>query len=67
MININNESISLLPSFLAMPTESISSMKMMEGACLRAKTKMSRTMRAPSPMYFCTSSVPATRINEQLV
>jgi hypothetical protein len=29
--------------------------------------KSSRTMREPSPMYFCTSSEPDTRMNVQSV
>ena len=37
-------------------------MKMMVGALSRAMTNSSRTMRLPSPMYFCTSSAPDTRI-----
>ena len=49
------------------PIESISSMKMMLGACSLAMTKSSRTMREPSPMYFCTSSDPETRMNLQSV
>ena len=44
------------------PMESISSMKMMEGACSLAITNSSLTMREPSPMYFCTSSEPDTLI-----
>jgi hypothetical protein len=32
-----------------------------------AMTKSSRTMRLPSPMYFCTSSLPLTRMNVQSV
>ena len=44
------------------PIESISSMKMMDGACSRAITKSSRTIREPSPMYFWTSSEPETRM-----
>ena len=32
-----------------------------------AMTNSSRTMREPSPMYFCTSSLPDTRINVQSV
>mmetsp|Transcript_31080 Transcript_31080/g.100384 ORF Transcript_31080/g.100384 Transcript_31080/m.100384 type:complete len:207 (+) Transcript_31080:537-1157(+) len=47
--------------------ESISSMKMMDGACSRAITKSSRTMREPSPMYFWTSSDPDTRMKVQSV
>ncbi len=42
-------------------------MKMMDGACSRAMTNSSRTMRLPSPMYFCTSSEPDTRMNLQSV
>mmetsp|Transcript_22112 Transcript_22112/g.73175 ORF Transcript_22112/g.73175 Transcript_22112/m.73175 type:complete len:312 (+) Transcript_22112:149-1084(+) len=49
------------------PMESTSSMKMMDGAASRAMTKSSRTMRDPSPMYFCTSSAPETRTNVQSV
>ena len=49
------------------PIESISSMKMIEGACCRAMTKSSRTMREPSPMYFWTSSEPDTRMKQQSV
>ena len=30
-------------------------------------TKSSRTMRDPSPMYFCTSSLPDTRMKVQSV
>ena len=33
----------------------------------RAMTKSSRTMRLPSPMYFCTSSPPDTRMKVQSV
>mmetsp|Transcript_15463 Transcript_15463/g.58590 ORF Transcript_15463/g.58590 Transcript_15463/m.58590 type:complete len:352 (+) Transcript_15463:3276-4331(+) len=49
------------------PMESTSSMKMMDGAFSRAMTKSSRTMRDPSPMYFCTSSEPLTRMKVQSV
>ena len=49
------------------PMLSISSMKMMLGACCRAMTNSSRTMRLPSPMYFCTSSLPDTRMKQQSV
>jgi hypothetical protein len=45
--------------------ESTSSIKIMVGAASRAITNSSRTMRAPSPMYFCTSSAPDTRIKVQ--
>ena len=55
------------PSWRWPPIESISSMKMIEGACSRAITKSSRTIREPSPMYFCTSSAPETRMNVQSV
>ena len=55
------------PPSLEEPMESISSMKMMEGACSRAMTKSSRTMRDPSPMYFCTSSDPDTLIKQHSV
>jgi hypothetical protein len=33
----------------------------------RAITNSSRTMRLPSPMYFCTSSLPDTRMKVQSV
>mmetsp|Transcript_22791 Transcript_22791/g.46255 ORF Transcript_22791/g.46255 Transcript_22791/m.46255 type:complete len:245 (-) Transcript_22791:685-1419(-) len=49
------------------PMESISSMKMMDGAASLAITNSSRTMRDPSPMYFCTSSAPETRMKVQSV
>mmetsp|Transcript_611 Transcript_611/g.2437 ORF Transcript_611/g.2437 Transcript_611/m.2437 type:complete len:280 (+) Transcript_611:925-1764(+) len=55
------------PSILALPMESTSSMKMIEGACSLAMTKSSRTILLPSPMYFCTSSEPLTRMNVQSV
>ena len=32
-----------------------------------AMTNSSRTMRLPSPMYFCTSSLPETRMKVQSV
>ena len=35
---------------------------MMEGAFSRASRKTSRTMRGPSPRYFCTNSEPTTRM-----
>mmetsp|Transcript_18451 Transcript_18451/g.46680 ORF Transcript_18451/g.46680 Transcript_18451/m.46680 type:complete len:218 (-) Transcript_18451:677-1330(-) len=54
-------------SVRADPMESTSSMKMMEGACSRAMTNSSRTMRDPSPMYFCTSSLPMTRMKHASV
>ena len=55
------------PSWRWPPIESISSMKMIEGACSRAITKSSRTIRAPSPTYFCTSSLPMTRMKHASV
>ena len=39
---------------------------MMHAFLLFAISKSSRTMRAPSPTYFCTSSDPMTRICKQL-
>mmetsp|Transcript_23451 Transcript_23451/g.70411 ORF Transcript_23451/g.70411 Transcript_23451/m.70411 type:complete len:327 (-) Transcript_23451:179-1159(-) len=51
--------------FVAMA--SISSMKMMAGAFSRARRKTSRTMRGPSPRYFCTNSEPTTEMNEAVV
>ncbi|CAD6234378.1 GSCOCG00001869001-RA-CDS, partial [Cotesia congregata] len=42
--------------------ESISSMNIIEGACSRAITNNSRTIREPSPMNFCTNSEPDTRM-----
>src|SRR5437870_3471055 len=45
------------------PTESSSSMNTMEGDFSRASWKSSRTSRAPSPMYFWTSSDPTNRMN----
>ncbi len=44
------------------PTASISSMKIMVGAFFRARSNNSRTRRAPSPIYFWTSSDPTTRM-----
>eukprot|EP00965_Chrysotila_dentata_P219517 6191194-Pleurochrysis_carterae.AAC.2 len=46
---------------------STSSMKMMAGAFSRARRKTSRTIRGPSPRYFCTNSEPTTRMNEAVV
>mmetsp|Transcript_18819 Transcript_18819/g.58550 ORF Transcript_18819/g.58550 Transcript_18819/m.58550 type:complete len:284 (-) Transcript_18819:457-1308(-) len=51
----------------APPNESISSKNRMHAFLLRAIWKSSRTMRAPSPTYFCTSSEPDTRIKVQSV
>ncbi|MPC20588.1 hypothetical protein E2C01_013541 [Portunus trituberculatus] len=49
------------------PMESISSMKIMEGACSRAMTKSSLTILEPSPMNFCTNSEPDTLMKVQSV
>jgi hypothetical protein len=42
-------------------------MKLNDGAASRAITNSSRTIRDPSPMYFCTSSAPDTRMKVQSV
>jgi hypothetical protein len=47
----------------APPIASTSSKKMIHAFLLRAISKSSRTMRAPSPTYFWTSSDPMTRMN----
>eukprot|EP00160_Parvularia_atlantis_P015903 Unigene4784_Nuclearia_a/m.14626 Unigene4784_Nuclearia_a/g.14626 ORF Unigene4784_Nuclearia_a/g.14626 Unigene4784_Nuclearia_a/m.14626 type:complete len:383 (+) Unigene4784_Nuclearia_a:128-1276(+) len=47
----------------APPMASTSSKKMMQAFLVRAISNSSRTMRAPSPTYFCTSSEPMTRMN----
>mmetsp|Transcript_45101 Transcript_45101/g.70550 ORF Transcript_45101/g.70550 Transcript_45101/m.70550 type:complete len:230 (-) Transcript_45101:636-1325(-) len=49
------------------PMASISSKKMMQAFLLRAMVNSSRTMRAPSPTYFCTSSEPITRMKHASV
>ena len=67
IVRWTSESPPELPSTREEPMLSISSMKMMLGACSRAMTKSSRTMRLPSPMYFWTSSEPETRMNLQSV
>mmetsp|Transcript_12428 Transcript_12428/g.38671 ORF Transcript_12428/g.38671 Transcript_12428/m.38671 type:complete len:378 (+) Transcript_12428:32-1165(+) len=67
IVRCTSESELAPASLRLVPMESISSMKMMDGACSRAITKSSRTRRAPSPMYFCTSSVPDTRMKVQSV
>mmetsp|Transcript_23791 Transcript_23791/g.60255 ORF Transcript_23791/g.60255 Transcript_23791/m.60255 type:complete len:298 (-) Transcript_23791:371-1264(-) len=67
MVRCTSESPPDSPSTRLEPIESISSMKMMEGECSRAITNNSRTMREPSPMYFCTSSEPETRMKVQSV
>eukprot|EP00732_Lithocolla_globosa_P001091 Lithocolla_globosa_v1_NODE_485_length_3924_cov_498.966658.p4 type:complete len:119 gc:universal NODE_485_length_3924_cov_498.966658:368-724(+) len=46
----------------APPTASISSKKIMQAFLLRAISNNSRTILAPSPTYFCTSSEPITRM-----
>ncbi|PHH84284.1 hypothetical protein CDD83_2200 [Cordyceps sp. RAO-2017] len=51
--------------FVAMA--SISSMKMMAGEFSRAIRNTSRTMRGPSPRYFCTNSDPTTRMKLAVV
>ena len=45
------------------PMESISSMKMMAGACLRALWKRSRTREAPTPTNISMKSEPVTDMN----
>src|SRR5436309_2939637 len=45
------------------PTESSSSMNTMDGDFSRASWNSSRTSRAPSPIYFWTSSDPTNRMN----
>mmetsp|Transcript_21302 Transcript_21302/g.33130 ORF Transcript_21302/g.33130 Transcript_21302/m.33130 type:complete len:246 (-) Transcript_21302:572-1309(-) len=47
----------------APPIASISSKKMMQAFLDLASWKISRMSRAPSPTYFCTSSLPITRMN----
>lgn len=46
----------------APPMASTSSKKIMQAFLLRAISKSSRTIRAPSPTYFWTSSEPITRM-----
>lgn len=55
------------PSILDPPIESISSIKIIDGACYLAIMKSSRTILAPSPIYFCTNSEPLTLIKQQSV
>ena len=50
------------PEVRAPPIASTSSKKIMHIFLLRAREKSSRTMRAPSPTYLCTNSLPITRI-----
>mmetsp|Transcript_14114 Transcript_14114/g.19654 ORF Transcript_14114/g.19654 Transcript_14114/m.19654 type:complete len:203 (-) Transcript_14114:676-1284(-) len=54
-------------SNLAPPTASISSKKMMHAFLVLAIWNNSLTIRAPSPTYFCTSSLPITRIKQASV
>src|SRR3972149_278941 len=49
------------------PTESSSSMNTMDGDFSLASWNSSRTRRAPSPMYFWTSSDPTNRMKEGFV
>mmetsp|Transcript_18442 Transcript_18442/g.34558 ORF Transcript_18442/g.34558 Transcript_18442/m.34558 type:complete len:225 (+) Transcript_18442:268-942(+) len=51
----------LVVSYRFVATASISSMKMMEGACSCATRNISRTSLGPSPKYFWMSSLPTTR------
>mmetsp|Transcript_7534 Transcript_7534/g.23689 ORF Transcript_7534/g.23689 Transcript_7534/m.23689 type:complete len:335 (-) Transcript_7534:185-1189(-) len=55
------------PDVRAPPIASTSSKKMMHAFFDRAIVKSSRTMRAPSPTYFCTSSEPMTRMKHASV
>ena len=49
------------------PIESISSIKIIEGACSLAMTNSSLTILDPSPMYFWTSSEPDTWMKQHSV
>mmetsp|Transcript_37205 Transcript_37205/g.91581 ORF Transcript_37205/g.91581 Transcript_37205/m.91581 type:complete len:377 (+) Transcript_37205:303-1433(+) len=51
----------------APPMASTSSKKTMQAFLLRAIWNSSLTMRAPSPTYFCTSSLPMTRMKHASV
>jgi hypothetical protein len=42
-------------------------MKIIAGAFSLANLNTSRTMRGPSPRYFCTNSLPTTRMNAAVV
>ena len=42
-------------------------MKMMAGAFSRAMRNTSLTILGPSPRYFCTNSLPTTRMNDAVV
>merc|ERR1719288_491397 len=54
-------------SNLAPPTASISSKKMRQAFLVLAISKSSRTILAPSPTYFCTSSDPITLMKQASV
>ncbi len=54
-------------SSLLAPMASSSSINSMEGALSLPSSKSSRTRRAPSPMYFWTSSEPTRRMKVALV
>lgn len=62
MVLCTSESPPELDSIREDPMLSISSMKIIEGACSLAITKSSLTIREPSPINFCTNSEPETRI-----
>lgn len=66
-VNIGNNLPSYLPPVWAskrfVAIASISSIKMMAGAFSLARRNTSRTIRGPSPRYFCTNSDPTTRMN----
>mmetsp|Transcript_80984 Transcript_80984/g.175048 ORF Transcript_80984/g.175048 Transcript_80984/m.175048 type:complete len:222 (-) Transcript_80984:671-1336(-) len=49
------------------PMASTSSMNRMQAFFVRASWKSSRTMRAPSPTYRCTSSEPMTQMKQASV
>ena len=54
-------------SNLAVAMESTSSMKIIAGAFSFARRNTSRTILGPSPRYFCTNSLPTTRMNAAVV
>ena len=64
MVRCTSLSPPLPDSILVDPMESISSMKMMEGACSLAITNSSLTILLPSPMNFWTSSEPDTLVGK---
>mmetsp|Transcript_8878 Transcript_8878/g.28174 ORF Transcript_8878/g.28174 Transcript_8878/m.28174 type:complete len:205 (+) Transcript_8878:331-945(+) len=55
------------PEVLEPPMASTSSKKMMQAFLERAMVKSSRTILAPSPTYFWTSSEPMTRMKQASV